>query len=232
MTPLDAGEEQEARERVVESLAPLRVARGEPPLYTATVRGRELELTGAHLESFNIFKRQCIQVLDFVPLLPEVADAQGKPLPRREVWDRIVHRALAEVVVEEAPPPAMTREGLVWERISRVLDDVKRTTCDRQKILDGKVFETPDSAYVRLQTLRELIGNRTAEMLSQGRFWQLLRSKGCGSVSLRLGPEYIVRVLKVPRAALEETGSVDDLEERAWGATTGGETERAEARRA
>src|SRR5437762_71050 len=128
MFDLDSMSEREAAEalfgsRLLErqpaltSIEPLRIQRTDPPLFTATVAGRPLDLTAAELASFPRFKRRCIAALGLIPRLPCVADntRQG-----RMIWDAILARAFA-TATEEIPPEDATPEGVVWDGICRTL---------------------------------------------------------------------------------------------------------------
>src|SRR5436305_1528061 len=95
-----AGEELQP---VVATIAPLRVQRTDPPLYTATVDGRPLDLTLNELTSFPLFKRRCVAALGLVPRL---LVAEGGRDAQVRAWDAILADALASATVEEAPEDA------------------------------------------------------------------------------------------------------------------------------
>src|SRR5207237_2949911 len=95
----------------------LLIQRTDPPLYTATVGGRALDLTLNEIASFPLFKRRCIAALSIVPRLLVL---EGGREARTRAWDAILAEAFA-TATEEEPPEDASPAGVVWDGICRVL---------------------------------------------------------------------------------------------------------------
>lgn len=185
------------------SITPLRVSRGEPPIYTATVRGREIRLSLGQLSNFRLFRERCIAGLDFVPELPFVPKEPGskEPLPAGKVWDLIVGEALAGVIEEAAPPEDASPAGATWEAIREFIAG-RGITEDRNGLLKGKPVSEDGFYLFRGRDLRSWLKLTNSDGLKEHELWMLVRDRGGDNGPVRTS-RGLVRVWKVPTECID-----------------------------
>lgn len=194
------------------TIQPLRVSRGNPPIYTATVKGKDLRLSLKELVNFSFFKERCISELDFVPQLPVITytfidDNGNKKTKARTVgfvWDEIVNEALASVIEEDAPPEDASAAGATWDCICEYLGEHKISE-DRDRLLKGGVVTEGGDYIFRGKALRRYLKLQGVDQLSEHQLWMLVRDRGGQNGPIRT-TRGLVRVWRVPSSSVETMG--------------------------
>lgn len=198
------------------TIQPLRVSRGSPPIYTATVRGRELRLSLKELKRFDLFQERCLGELDFIPQLPvvytKVQDDEGNWKRKQKapsgVWHEIVNAAMESVIPEDAPPEDASPQGAVWDAVCEFLAE-RKIHEDREKLLSGQVV-TENGCYVfRGRDLRRWLKLTGTDLLSEHELWLLIRDRG-GENGLLKVKRKPVRVWKIPTERISPPGDAGE----------------------
>jgi hypothetical protein len=188
------GEEREVEEDLL--LAPLRILRTDHPSYTVTVRGREIELSGADLLSFARFKLRCMEELDFIPALPARFDETGKRQPPGVVWESLVNAALEGAIEDPAPPPDASGPGALWDAVHEFLAGGAKSE-DRDALGRGSVVVEDGCYLFRGKDLRRHLTLNSVNGWTPPDLWKVVRARGGDNLLLKVGDRPI-RVWRVP----------------------------------
>jgi hypothetical protein len=199
-----------SRERLIDTIAPLRVLRTDPPFYTATIRGAGLDLTLAELTAFQAFKRKCVAALDFMPRLPARWDDNHRRMSRDEVWEEIVDQALAELVEDEPPPLDASLSGVIWDAVCQLLTRGTARSERREDVPMGQAFASATHVVIKGDAVRELLRRRGLDLLTPDQLWKVMRQHGVTSGSFYVSATESERVWKFANGILErERGPVE-----------------------
>lgn len=187
------------------SITPLRVSRGQPPVYTATVRGKELRLSSQQLLTFRQFQQRCMESLDFIPTALARFDDEGKRLPPGAAWLELVNEALDGLSEEMEPPEDASPEGAIWQVIREFLTTGGLSE-DRAALNRGSVVIEGDYYLFRGQDLRRHLTLSSVDGWTPHTLWLLVRDHGGDSWVLKVSgkPQ---RVWRLPAEAVAGTAA-------------------------
>jgi hypothetical protein len=188
------------------SIMPLRVSRGKPPIFTATVHGQELRLTSSQLLNFSQFKQRCMETLDFIPTAPVRFNDEGKKLPQGVAWEELVNEALSTVGEDAEPPEDASPEGAVWEMVREFLT-ARGLSEDRQALARGSVVIEGEHYLFRGKDLRRHLILQSVDGWTEHGLWLLIRDHGGDNALVKVNQKPM-RVWRVPTTVAqgEETG--------------------------
>jgi hypothetical protein len=218
------------------TLQPLRKLATDPPLYTATVKGRDLELTLDELSDFQRFKKRCMAQLDFVPQLPVVTysftDEKGavkvRARPCGWVWDAIVQEALDSKTDDAAPPEDASPRGVVWSEIRAFLTEglLSENRDDLRKSYVVLTEVAGADCYVfRGEDLRRRLRLLKIDDLPISQVWKLIADRGGRNGAVDTPTHGKIRAYILPAASVRERGEAGN----AQGTTSGGVVTTSEA---
>ena len=168
----------------------------EPPLWFLDVENGRIELTTDDLQTPRKFQKACMNTLNIMP-----------PVPKNEVWQKVVARLMQELHVVEIPREA-TPTGML-EQMFIDFCSLRASDDNPECLVRGLIYNANGMHHFRIHDFTNFLERNRFFHFAQNKVISLLREFGCHTKTVSVNKRSI-KVYFVPYFYTKEEYAVPD----------------------